>query len=110
MGGNVESFRIAEALETGSVPIVQSALDLEVIYPMHPMPYVRDFSRNPSDLVEAIEEVRGEEQGVAGVQERLLEYWRHLKADINHKFLSAMSRRASEAATAATAATSPRSQ
>lgn len=96
-GGNVESFRISEALEAGSIPIIESAQEFEIIYPMHPMPYVRQFDdeleETMRDLMQADAE-QGEHgqqaDGVGALRQRLVSYWRNLKMEINRKMLAVL--------------------
>lgn len=87
-GGNIETYRIAEALEAGSIPIIETHADFEVIYPLHPMPYVRSFK---ADLHELLHELlqTNDGGGVGELQREVVRYWRELKADINRKFLAA---------------------
>lgn len=87
-GGNVESFRISEALESGSIPVIESAQDFEVIYPNHPMPYVRDWASD--DLVQVLEELLSLDSGLEELRRKLMDYWRDLKLKINSQFLHAL--------------------
>ena len=84
-GGNVESFRISEALESGSIPVIESAQDFEVIYPNHPMPYVRDWASD--DLVQVLEDLLSLDSGLEELRRKLMDYWRDLKLKINSQLL-----------------------
>ena len=101
-GGNVESFRISEALEAGSIPVIESAQEFEVIYPMHPMPYVRNFDVELEETMREIIQAEGGERagrgqgegqdvdGSPALRQRLVDYWRNLKVEINRKMLSVL--------------------
>jgi hypothetical protein len=97
-GGNVESFRVSEALEAGSIPIIESTQEFEVIYPMHPMPYVRNFDVELEETMREIMQAEGGERagmgqegdGSPALRQRLVDYWRNLKVEINRKMLSVL--------------------
>lgn len=87
-GGNVETFRVSEALETGSIPILESSEEFEVIYPLHPMPYVRAYHQDLPSVIQDI--VDSEDGGVPTLRKKLVDYWVNLKADLNSLFLQVM--------------------
>ena len=78
-GGNVETYRVSEALEAGSIPVLESSIAFEHIYPGHPFPYISDFSRDLGPVLLESEENLGE------LRKEVFSYWWELKGEIRKK-------------------------
>jgi hypothetical protein len=87
-GGNFETYRISEALEAGSIPVLESDEVFEIIYPLHPMPYSRSFA---GELQEALQDLLISPHQVTALRQQVTDYWMNLKVDINRQFRQAMS-------------------
>ena len=87
-GGNSETYRISEALEAGSIPVLESDEVFEIIYPLHPMPYSRSFA---GELHEALEDLLASPHQVTALRQTVTDYWMNLKVDINRQFMQALS-------------------